>query len=279
MSVGGPVIRATASVTTTRGQTDSEVGMRKRICWLLSGWMAVTLVTAGARAEAPQPQRAEFTTADGVHIVGDFYPAQGEGEAPLALLLHMYRSDRSAWKPLVGPLHDAGFAVLAIDMRGHGESTEPKDMHLEQRVKQRDPGIFNAMHLDAAAAVDWAHKQPGVDPDKLVVVGASVGCSVALDFTARNENVDGVVCLSPGTHYLGVDSTEDIKETRKVPILLLSEEKERAAVDELAGLAENAKGEVVGPGGNHGTNMFGKVDGIEQKIVDFLKSAVGGGHA
>lgn len=247
--------------------------MRTVAATVLSGWLVVTLAGA-VRADAPPPQRAEFATSDGVTIVGDFYPAGGEAGAPLAILLHMYRSNREAWKPLVGPLHDAGFAVLAIDLRGHGESVHPEGMHLAERVKQRDPGLFNAMHLDAEAAAEWGRKQAGVDPEKLVLVGASVGCSVALDTASRDARVDGVVCLSPGTNYLGVDSVEDIKATRSVPILLLSEEKERAAVDELAKLAANAQGEVVGTGEHHGTNMLGNVAGLEQKIVEFLKRAV-----
>lgn len=243
------------------------------------GWFQVIVallpaVATAAHAGERTAERATFATTDGVQIVGDYYPAAGSGPAPLAVLLHMYRQDRSTWKPLVGPLHDAGFAVLAIDLRGHGESTEPSTMRLAERMKQRDPGLFNAMHLDVEAGVKWARQQPGVDPEKLVLVGASVGCSVALDVTVRDAGVDAAVCLSPGTNYLGMDSTVHIQKTRAVPILLLAEEKERDAVDALAKLATNARGEIVGPGEHHGTRMFGAVAGIEDKIVTFLKDAV-----
>ena len=36
----------------------------------------------------------------------------------------MYRSNRRAWAPLVPELVAAGFTVLAIDQRAHGESQE-----------------------------------------------------------------------------------------------------------------------------------------------------------
>jgi len=246
---------------------------RRNLSGLICAIAAIASSSLAAAGETTS-KRAECQTADGVSIVGDFYPAAGADRAPLAILLHMYRHDRTSWLPLIAPLHEAGFAVLAIDLRGHGESIEPASMKLAERVKQRDPGLFNAMHLDVEAATAWARKQPGVHPEKLVLVGASVGCSIALDVAARDQSVDAVVCLSPGTNYLGVDSTAHIRKTRNVPILLLAEERERTAVDELAALATNAKGEIVGPDDNHGTRMFGKIAGIERKIVDFLKSAV-----
>jgi len=159
-------------------------------------------------------------------------------------------------------------------LRGHGESLQPDSMRLNQRAIQRDPGLFNAMHLDVEAAMGWAKAQSRVDMEHVVLVGASVGCSVALDVCARDERIDAVVCMTPGTKYLGVDSTAHIKKTRNVPILLLATEDERESTDELSEMAENAKGEIVGEGKVHGTNMFGKIDGIEQKIVDFFKKAI-----
>jgi len=40
--------------------------------------------------------------------------------------------------PLVPYLHAAGFAVLAIDLRGHGESEGPSELGLAKKVESRD---------------------------------------------------------------------------------------------------------------------------------------------
>jgi len=221
-----------------------------------------------------RPARAEFTTTDGVQIVGDYYPPTGRGVVPAAVLLHMYKSDRSSWKPLVRPLHDAGFAVLAIDMRGHGESTQPESKNLAERVNSRDDALFNAMYKDVEAALAWVRKQPNVDPDRYVLCGASVGCSVALHHTALHDDALAVICLSPGTNYLGVESTEHIRAIRKTPVLLLATEGERRAVDQLAEIGKTAEGDILGPGRTHGTRMFGKIEDIESRIADaFAKIA------
>ncbi|NOX57851.1 MAG: alpha/beta fold hydrolase [Planctomycetes bacterium] len=221
-----------------------------------------------------QKKVANFKTQDGVEIVGDYFPPTGRAISPVAVLLHMYRSDRSAWSPLVKPLHEAGFAVLAIDMRGHGDSTKPETLNLATRVNDRDAKLFNNMYKDVDAAIEWARKQPNTDPKKLVLIGASVGCSIAIDTMSRDKTVNAIVCMTPGTNYLGVDSTEHIAKTDTRPILLLATEDERAATDTLASSVENATGEIVGPGRAHGTRMFGVIDGIEKKIVTFVREQV-----
>jgi len=245
--------------------------------WGLLGFVTLSSCAIQSQAEAPdelQKKQAEFKTDDGVTIHGDYYPPTGRAISPAAVLLHMYSHDRATWAPLLKPLHEAGFAVLAIDMRGHGESTEPASMKLADRVKERDPALFNDMHKDALAAIQWVRAQPNVDPERLVLIGASVGCSVAIDTMAREPSVDAVVCMTPGTKYLGVDSTAHILKTGPRPILLLATEDERAATDTLSKSADNATGEIVGSGRVHGTNMFGKIDGIEAKITTFVRDAV-----
>ncbi len=237
----------------------------------------MAFVAIQANAQTPdelQRKKAEFKTDDGVTIVADYYPPTGRAISPAAILLHMYRHDRSTWEPLVKPLHEAGFAVLAIDMRGHGDSTHPESMNLAKRVVERDPKLFNNMHKDAQAAIKWVRTQPNVDQDMLVLIGASVGCSVAIDTMTREPSVDAIVCLTPGTKYLGVDSAAHIHKTGDCPILLLATEDEREATDALSKTADNVTGEIVGPGRLHGTNMFGKIDGIEAKITAFVRAAV-----
>lgn len=232
----------------------------------------IFLVTATAHADDRlQKSKAEFNTEDGVTIVGDYFPPTGRAISPVAILLHMYRNDRSTWAPLIQPLHEAGFAVLAIDLRGHGESTNPTNMKLAERVVSRDPKLFNNMYKDVQAAIKWVRQQPNVDQEMLVLVGASVGCSVAIDVMARDPSVDAIVCMTPGTNYLGVNSTKHIAKTGDRPILLLATEKEREATDALAKSADNATGKIVGPGKVHGTRMFGKVKGIEAKITAFVR--------
>ena len=82
-------------------------------------------------------ERVSFKTDDGVEIVGSWHPTTVK-DAPTVICLPMFRNVRGSYKPLVGPLTLKGINVLAIDMRGHGESAPA----LKQNVERRDPKVF-----------------------------------------------------------------------------------------------------------------------------------------
>lgn len=231
-----------------------------------------------APAQALEPKTVTFKTVDGVSIVADFYPPAGQTSSPVAILLPMYRHDRHTWAPLVPHIHEAGFAVLAIDPRGHGESVKPGEMDLVRRVLDRDPTLFRAMYRDVFAAYDFLARQPNCDLTRVALVGASVGCSVAIDYASRDRSVDVVVCLSPGENYLGVDSRTHMKkfaEYGQRAILLVAAPQEREACDTLAGINPHATVRIVGKEKVHGTQMFGAIKGIEEDITRFLVEHVG----
>jgi pimeloyl-ACP methyl ester carboxylesterase len=244
----------------------------------LSMGTAGAVLLAIVPARALEPQTVTFETDDGVSIVADFYPSTGRALSPVAILLPMYRHDRSSWTPLIPHLHDAGFAVLAIDPRGHGDSVKPKEMDLARRVRERDPTLFRAMYRDVFAGYHFLSQQPNCDLARVALVGASVGCSVAIDYASRDRSVDVVVCLSPGENYLGLDSRAHMKkfaESGPRAILLLAAPQERKACDTLAGINPHTTVRIVGQDKVHGTGMFGAVKGIEEDITRFLVEHVG----
>ena len=215
-----------------------------------------------------------FSAADGVQIAADYYPppVAERDLAPMAILLHMYRSDRMAWEPLLAPLHDAGFAVLAIDLRGHGESatTETREAALK-----RDTALFRKMQDDVRGAYDWLVQQPKVDRARFALVGASVGCSVALQYAAKDRSVDAIVCLSPGLNYMGLDSAGDLHQMVGRKILMLATEDERDAPYTLKKSTPGVQVHICKQEKLHGTDMLGQVPNIEKEIVSFLKTGVG----
>ena len=217
-------------------------------------------------------ERVTFQTSDGQSIVGTW--SQGAKDAPTVICLPMYRNVRASYNPLVAPLILKGINVLAIDLRGHGESAS----ELADSVKKRDAKVFNAMHLDVAAAVDFLEKEKGCDRTRIGLIGASVGCSVAIDYTRRKPgDVRAVVLLTPGSKYLGVDSLAHLKEWpgARIFTFVSSEEKKTSqgvmdALDPFDG-----SNRMVVPGkGIHGTRMFGKVNQIEELIANFFGSTL-----
>jgi len=240
--------------------------------------LAVGGVCGGAdRAPEPDTRKVAVETDDGVPIFGDFFapePGVKGDKAPLVILLHMYRQDRGTWAPLVPALSERGYAVVAIDLRGHGESVGPENKKLPDRVIKRDGRVFRSMHRDVKAAYEWAARQDGIDPTRFALVGASVGCSVAIDYAARDRSVDVVVCLSPGTDYMGVPTVSHIGKYGDRPILMLASEDEKKAPETLAKLAPGAEVRLA-PKAGHGTRMFDEIETLPATIAGFMDKHIG----
>ena len=192
------------------------------------------------------------------------------------ILLPMYRHTRESWQPLVQQLKEAGFTCLSLDLRGHGQSRFGADGNDdEKRVLARDPDFFNTMYLDVVAADIWLrNREPQLK--QMVLVGASVGCSVAVHaVTGSSVKVDAVVLMTPGEIFLGIPTMDHIKSWPGIPLLILSseEEQERGAAAIYNELRNNgAELKLFSQTDIHGTNMFGNVDKVEEFITQWLSS-------
>ena len=217
-------------------------------------------------------ETVRFKTSDGIEIVADYY--KGKKDAPSVICIPMFRNVRASYRSLVLPLTAKGYHVLVIDTRGHGESAPD----LAPRVRKRDASVFLAMHLDVEAGIAFLENEKGCDATRIGLVGASVGCSVAVDTTVRNPHaVRGVVLLTPGAKYLGVPTIEHIARwpgTRIFTFVSSEEQKTSAPVMEALDPFDGSSRMVVNGSGIHGTRMFGKIPSIEELIANFMESSV-----
>ncbi|HMQ27494.1 MAG TPA: alpha/beta fold hydrolase, partial [Acidimicrobiales bacterium] len=97
------------------------------------------------------------------------------------VLLHGAGSTRSNVLDEAAVLADAGFGVLMVDARGHGESGG----------RAMDFGWYG--EDDVAAAVDVLVAQPDVEPDRIGVVGLSMGGEQALGASGVDPRIRAVV--------------------------------------------------------------------------------------
>jgi pimeloyl-ACP methyl ester carboxylesterase len=64
-----------------------------------------------------------FDVAPGVYLAADTF---GDPDAPAVLLLHGGGQTRHAWHATATNLADAGWRAITVDLRGHGESADPR---------------------------------------------------------------------------------------------------------------------------------------------------------
>ena len=84
--------------------------------------------------------RAEFKSSDGLTLVGDVGGPEG---APLVLLMHGGGQTRHSWAGAMRALVAAGYRVVNLDARGHGESdwSEERAYGLPDRIKDAEAVI------------------------------------------------------------------------------------------------------------------------------------------
>jgi dienelactone hydrolase len=121
-------------------------------------------------------------------------PPPREERPPALVLMHGFAGDRLSLSSLARRLAASGYAVLAIDARGHGENRNPL---------RRGPVRSDVFAEDFAAAIDHLRLSPFVDGERLAVMGHSMGARAALDFATRDSGIDGAVLISGGRRLDG----------------------------------------------------------------------------
>jgi pimeloyl-ACP methyl ester carboxylesterase len=122
-------------------------------------------------------------TADGVDLAAWYVPS-ANGAA--VVLLHGAGSTRSNVLDEAEVLAEAGFGVLLVDARGHGESDG----------RAMDFGWFG--DADIAAATAHLAARRDVDPDRIGAVGLSMGGEEAIAAAASDARIAVVVAEGAG---------------------------------------------------------------------------------
>lgn len=196
---------------------------------------------------------------DGLQISGDLYMPGSDQPLPGVVMLHMLGTDRTVWGNFPEELAKACYAVLNIDLRGHGQTGGEVDWTLAQQDIQQVLQALGGME--------------GVASDNLAVLGASVGANLALNGGADVPEVRTVVLLSPGLDYAGVTTLDAMERYGERPVLIAASADDTYAADSSRSLADAALGEfdlIVYDGAAHGTDMFASQPSLQQTILDWL---------
>jgi len=237
----------------------------------LAAGLVFCMLSCGAPAVEFEKEPVELETSDGVKIAGYFVKGSGE-KAPAVVLLHMLARSKSDWDSILGEhlLPETRFSYLAIDLRGHGESTVKNGERIS--VGSFGEADFRKMTEDVAAAVDYLRGRGDVDGDRVAVVGASIGANVAINYAAQDEKIKAVALLSAALDYRGVKTEEAVKRYGDRPLFLAACAEDLPSGKDTGTLAMAARGRKVVEifrGNLHGTRMFAATQAGD-KLVEFL---------
>ncbi|MHB1131482.1 MAG: alpha/beta hydrolase [Chloroflexota bacterium] len=122
-----------------------------------------------------------------LRLVGELHLPVGSGPWPGLVLLHGLASRKERTEDFAVLAAQHGFAALAFDLRGHGESEGQLDGHVVD---------------DVAAAVDTLKTRPEIDARRLAVRGYSLGGHYAVHAAAQLQALRACVAICPAPEWL-----------------------------------------------------------------------------
>lgn len=214
--------------------------------------------------------KVNFKTQDGVSIAGNFYSAATPDTQKALLLLHMMPATKESWDEFSQKARTAGWNVLAIDLRGHGESVKQNGKFLNYR--RFDDAEHQASMEDIEAAIEFLE---GKNLEPQAIAGASIGANLALWRQSENPEIIKTVLLSAGFNYRGIEANplaEKLSNPQGVYFLAGGQDGDCGAVAQtLFNLApiQNKEVEVLETPA-HGTDLLKFNPQLAEKIINWL---------
>jgi len=208
----------------------------------------------------PTPNEAvTFTTEDGLILAGTLF---GDGETAV-ILAHQGTpgTDQTSWHTFGELLGERGFAALAFDFRGIGQSGGALN--------------YSALDEDVAAALQFLRDR---GYENIVCVGASMGGTACIRVALNDEFAGiatlGSTMLAGGGNGLRI-SQDEIALLALPKMFITAEEDSFSVVDHtkrMYELSSEPKALHLLPGEEHGTNLFNTDAGDELTtiLLDFL---------
>jgi alpha-beta hydrolase superfamily lysophospholipase len=138
-----------------------------------------------------------LTTEDGVEIAAWYVPSTGRALRGTVLLAHGLMDRKATMIQLVPWLHEAGYHVMLVDFRGHGQS------------EKRPTTVGREEVLDLRAALDWLEEEGAAN--RVGGLGMSLGAAALVNTAADDPRLDALVLDSLFARWADTDFAADYR--------------------------------------------------------------------
>ncbi len=176
-----------------------------------------TAPSSAGKDTKSEPVRIE--TSDSQVLFGDFFAPKGvTGKAQAVLLLHAPDADRSSMLGLAEALQKKKLAVLTLDLRGHGESSDAQHQWQDLSLEERST-LWTFALRDVEAAAKWLHARTEVHSTAMSVVGVGASAALAAHYSISDPGVRSLLMVEPFVEETyGFNLQRSLKELEGMPI-------------------------------------------------------------
>lgn len=224
--------------------------MRKLVIFILAIMLvSLPLLSADAsekKAKKNKEVKIEYETKDHFLISAKLsYPKKKEKLYPLIVLLHSIALDSKEWGILPDKFLEAGFAVLSVDLRGHGESIY--NINLDKKYWQNmSLSGFAKYPSDVCGLLDYIKQEhKNVSVANMAIVGADVGANTAILASQKMKiKPYAIVLISPQTSFKGLYIPIALADLQSTNILFVYSENDFQTVREIKSIKRFAQAEI-----------------------------------
>lgn len=241
---------------------NSKIGQASLVshwCGLLAVCVLCFSSVAAAQEKKESSKQVEdktiHSTADGWPLKLTYYKSSEGKEAAVVVLLHMKGESRLTWTAPNGfakQLNDKGFAVIALDLRKHGQSKpgaedeDPKKATATDKAKKSSGGsdlkptdyVLMVRDMDAVKKFIFEEHQKGnLNMRKTAIVAPTMSAAIAITFAAadwakapyddapnlatktpRGQDIQAMIFLSPETTLPQVPAHQIAGQLKATPM-------------------------------------------------------------
>ncbi|NAO99675.1 alpha/beta fold hydrolase [Halomonas sp. MG34] len=130
-------------------------------------------------------------------------PKNAEGKLPCLLFFHGYGVNKGSVVQYMQWLIQ-GYAVLAVDSRGHGEtgdaalySSDVTGSWVTKGILDKNEYYYRNVYMDAVRAIDFLCTRKEIDAERIGVIGGSMGGGITLAVAALDDRAKLAVADMP----------------------------------------------------------------------------------
>lgn len=243
---------------------------------------AFLLIPAYADA-APKKQKSTlaltYETKDSFIIKSKIiYPKVKKTTYPLVIMIHSLGYSSAYWTTLPALLNEKGYAVLLVDLRGHGQSLYDSNFRIHYWTKYSETQ-FAKYPTDIIEVINYVlYAYKNISGQDYVIVGADIGANTAI-LAAEKLKVKpkGLVLISASLKFKGLYTPIAMTNLGSTPIMAIASKRDNYSFSQISELKKFAQGkydEKIYPMGGAGMLMLKANPSMAQDIANWIASVL-----